>query len=709
MSKAEEQGKSEEAFAKKWLNSISEAMTREKAYRTLGKKCVNLYEAKTPDKTPFAILYSNTETLLPAVYNARPIPIVDRRFKDADPIGRVAAEVSTRILKFEVDAESEDYDSFDELMQAGVLDAAVTNRGVTRYKYVPSIEGQGEEENLRGECVYGESVRWDKFFHGYARTWKKVPWIGFEWDMSKEELKDNFPDLDVSKIDFSNMELASHDQDTTSSESRQELTGVKLVRVYEIWNKASRKVMFFSDAWLSGPLKVVEDPLGLDSFFPVPKPLNFMKKITTLIPTPLYVQYEQQAKELNAITIRLKKLIEACKIRGFYNSTVDGIEKVLTSEENTLTPVENMQAMGDNPAADKLIWLMPIAEIVSAVQTLYAQREQVKQVIYEITGISDILRGASIASETATAQNIKNQWGTLRLKRMQKEVQRYCRDSLRIMLEIAVTKFSQETVAAMTGVALFRTVAEKQQVGQQIEQQKAMAAQQAQMAQQMGQQAPAAPPPIPPELAEMLSRPTWEEVLGALKNDVVRAYKVDIETNSTLDAEAAQDKQDISELLNALSQFLNGIAPLIEKGIMSVDVAKGILLTISRRYTFGPQLEEALEKMKEPAPQQEPPDPNAELKLQTEQMKLQGEQAQSQAEIARIQMEGQIAEQEHQARMAEMGMKQQIEQEKLAMEQTKLQFERARLVMQSEFAEKQHKMKMEQLRSPKPVVKKESA
>jgi hypothetical protein len=73
-------------------------------------------------------------------------------------------------------------------MQPAVLDALVTNRGLTRFRYMP-------QESQLPECVYGEAVRWDKFFHGYARTWKKVPWIGFEWDMSKEELKKNFPML----------------------------------------------------------------------------------------------------------------------------------------------------------------------------------------------------------------------------------------------------------------------------------------------------------------------------------------------------------------------------------------------------------------------------------------------------------------------------------------------------------------------------------
>lgn len=691
-------------FTTKWLNRINDALKREKGFRTQGRMCVDLYEAKHPERVPFSILYSNTETLVPAIYNATPIPMVDRRFKDADPVGKVASEVSTRILKFEVDAENDSYDSFDEIMQAAVLDVTVTNRGVTRFKYVPHMD----EDEVKSECVYGEPVRWDKFFHGYARTWKKVPWIGFEWDMSKDEIEENFGEDMAKKIDFSALDHStSDDAESGSSENRQDLTGVHLAKVYEIWDKRTKKVMFFCGGHADQPLKVVEDPLKLSGFFPVPKPMNLMKKITSLMPTPLYIQYKEQAEELNAVTRRIKGLIQAAKIRGFYNSTIDGIDKILTSEENTLTPMENMESLGENPNVSNLIWLMPIAEIVSAIQQLYQQREQIKQVIYEITGISDILRGSSVASETATAQNIKNQWGTLRLKKMQKEVQRYCRDALRIILEIAVTRFSQETVAAMTGLNL-PTAAMKQQAGMQLQQMQMAAQQQPPQAGPDGQPMPQQPPQIPPELQEMLSTPSWEEVLKVLKDDVVRAYKVDIETNSTIDAEAAQDKQDIAELLNGLSQFLNGIAPLIEKGVLPFEVAKGMLLSICRRYTFGPQLEDAINKMAAPPPQDKP-DPNEQMKMQTEQMKLQGEQAKSQTEMARMKQEGELAAAEHQQKMDEMVLKGQLARQQLEIEQERLALERQKLAAQAEFSRSQHIQKMQALSASKPAQAKENA
>ncbi len=652
-----------QSLYKAWDGEICDALKREKKYREKGHQYVEIYEGRKSDQVPFAILYSNTETLLPAVYNSRPIPMVMRRFRDADPIGKAVCEVSTRTLKYLIDTDSKDYDNFDDLMTSAALEAVLVNRGVTRFKFVG---------DMQSECVYGEAVRWDKFFHGYARTWKKVPWIGFEWDMSFDELKKNFPKIPFDKTKLTEQE----DSGTNSGETKEELTGVRTYKVYELWVKKERKVYFFSPAYSAGPLRVVDDPLGLVNFFPVPKPMNFMKKVSTLVPTPLYEQYRQQALELNDITLRLKAIIKAVKVRGAYNSTIEGIQKMLEAGDNELVPVENMASMPENAGIDKALYIMPISDLVSSAQSLYQQREQIKQVIYEITGISDILRGASVASETATAQNIKNQWGTLRLKRFQKEVQRYCRESLAIMLEIAAAKFELTTFQQMTGLP-FLTAEAKQSAEAQI--------QQAQMQAQLSGQEP---PSLPHEAKEMLSAPTWDDILGLMRNNIALGYKVDIETNSTIDAEASQDKQDIAELLNAISQFLNGVAPLVEKQILPMEIAKGMLMTISRRFNFGSQLEDALEAMGQPQPQ----GPNPE-----EQAKAQAAQMESQAKAQEMKQKMELAQMEHQMKMAEMKAKLEFQEAELEIRRQELQIQRQAVLMKAQQQQHQHNLKMQQM------------
>ena len=670
-----------EGLYKTWSGEIQDALSREKKYRQTAQRCVDLYEAKNPDETPFAILYSNVEVLAPAVYNARPIPIVQRRYKDSDPIGKAVCDVSTRMLKYLIDTESANYDSFDDLMQPAVLDGLITNRGLTRFKFV-------SQNNSMPECVYGEAVRWDKFFHGYARTWKKVPWIGFEWDMTEDEIRKNFPDM---PLDF--RALQDLDEDAKEPEPRDQLKGVKLAKVYEIWDKRSRRVYFFSPCYTKGPLRMVDDPLGLLGFFPVPRPLNFMRKVTTLVPTPLYEHYRQQAQELNEITKRLKAIIRAIKYRGAYNSAVEGIEKMLKAEDNELVPVENVQSMPDGTGMDKLLWTVPVQELAQTAQSLYQQRESVKQVIYEITGISDILRGASVASETATAQQIKNQWGSLRLKKMQKEVQRYCREALGIMLEIACNKFDLQTIVQMTG-APYQSVQEKQQIAFAAQQQ-AMQAQMAQQGQpQPGQPpmlpAPAGgPPALPAALQAELQQPAWEQIYALMQNEVASHYKTDIETNSTIDAEAAQDKQDIAELLNALSQFLNGLGPLVEKGLMPFDIAKEMLLVISRRYNFGSQLEDSLLAMTQPQPQTQA-DPAADAKA--EQAKAEAAAKTQQAQIA-----VQMSQMEFEQKKALMQLQAQIDMLELQMKEKELNLQMRAVEMKLRVQEAQHVQKLQQI------------
>jgi len=675
------------ALLNRWKRRVEDSLKREKKFRETAKTCVKVYEGDATIDTPFNILYSNVETLAPAVYNARPIPMVDRRFKDADPVGKAAAEVSTRTLKFLVEAEDENYDSFDESMQAAVLDGLLTNRGVTRFKYTADTSNG----DVASECVFGETVRYDKFCHGFARTWKKVPWICFEHDMTGDEIEKNFQ-IPEEKLNFNDGDNTS-DKSASDLDKKEEMTGVKLAKVYECWDKESRQIVFWSPNYADGVLKTSPDTMKLQGFFPVPKPLNFMRKTSTLVPTPLYVQYKEQVLELNAITQRIKHLIKSLKVRGFYNGTIEKIETLLVAEDNTFLAADNVQALGENPNVSNLLWLVPLDQIMPVIQQLYSQREQIKQVIYEITGISDILRGSSVASETATAQNIKNQWGTLRLKKMQKEVQRYCRDCLRIMLEMGVTSFQPDTVKKMTGLE-FPAAADKQKAQMQMQMQQAQARFAPPQMGPDGQPIPPQPPQPDPAVQKLLATPAWEEILGLLQNDQLRSYRVDIETNSTIDAEAAQDKQDISELLNALSQFLNGIAPLIEKGVMPFEVAKNMLLAIARRYTFGPQVEESLMQMAEP-PQQGGPSPEDQIKLQMLQAKAENDQKKAELDLQKAQQQAQLDAAELQGKLQLMQAEMEIKQQELQLKREEMMLQASMLRQKAEFGQHQHSLKME--------------
>ena len=260
-----------------------------------------------------------------------------------------------------------------------------------------------------------------------------------------------------------------------------------------------------------------------------------------------------------------------------------------------------------------------------------------------------------MASETATAQNIKNQWGTLRLKKLQKQVARYVRDCLRIMGEIAMTKFSQQTISQMTGLQ-FPTAEQKAQA-------------QALLQQAQASQVPGQPQQQPPQqLIAMAQLPTWEDIMGLLANDLQRNYRIDVETNSTVDAEATEDKQNMGEFLNAIAQFMNGAAPLVQQGVLPFDAAKSILLAVTRRYRFGPEVEDDLKKMQPPQPQGNGADAKAKADLQSAQaeqkarmemlaMDKQLKEAETAAKMQEIQRKGELAAATHAMKLQELRLK----------------------------------------------------
>ncbi len=668
-------------FVVKWLKEIEEARKREEDFRKEGNRINEIYEGQKKQEYQFNILYSNTETMLPALYNSTPRPVVQRRFKDEDPLGKMASHAAQRTLEYLIDEGNSVYTSFDELLKSATLEALLPGRGVTRFKYdatFKEVEEAGETETPEGgeapapaetvdyETVCGEEVPWDRFLHGQAKKWNAVPWVCFEHFMVEEELEKNFGEDLAKQIKV--IEMVQETDDTEKNASRADLKGIKVAQVFEIWDKDEKEVFFISPQYKRGTIKRVPDPLGLTGFFPCPKPMSFIAKITTLTPVALYTMYEEQAKELNRVTVRINKLIAALKVRGMYDSTVEGISKVLAADDNTLVAAENVAALlANGNALERAIWLFPIEKLVAVLQQLYLQREQVKTTIYELTGIADIMRGSSAASETLGAQQIKNQWGTLRLKKTQKEVQRYARDCLRIMTEIAVTKLSPETLKAMTGLP-YPTGMEKMQAKQVAAAEQQVAAQ----AQAVGQQ----PPPPNPQIAQVLSMPSWDEILGMLRNDTQRNYRIDIETNSTVDAEATEDKEDIGELLNAMSQFLSGIGPLVENGTMPFEVAQGMLLAVVRRYRFGPEMEDSLKKMKPPEAGASP----EQLKQQQAEMQKQGEALKQQAE--------QLKQQEQQASEKIRGEQMQLEMDRRQFELEK-QFAKKELDMEKQFAQRE--------------------
>lgn len=636
-----------------WLDEIKDAKKREDDFRKDGERVLKIYGAEKNETTPFNILFSNTETLLPALYSAVPRPVVNRRFKDEDPMGKASATAGQRALEFLLDTNVDGYETFDEAMNHCVLDALLPGRGVATVKYDAKVEGPEGQERKTWEIVCCETRSWNRVHFGYAKKWSKVPWIAYEEYIDREEAVRLFGKDIAAKLKYSEGE-DGEDEGEHRQSADQNLGGKKTVLIYQIWDKdGGRVVRWLSPGYTDGLLKVDPDPLGLTGFFNCPKPMAFVAKSNDLIPVAMYKIYENQAEELNRLTQRIKQVVGALRARGIYDSELGGdLDRLMKEGDAILIPSDKTSSLAAEKGLQNAIWFMPIDVLTNTLTQLYQAREQCKRVIYEITGISDILRGSTVASETATAQNIKSQWGTMRLKRLQKEVQRYARDVLRMMLEIAGTKFSEQTWAGMTGLPFLtgEQRAQAEQMGTALQQAMAQGAQ--------------VPPEAQQQLQQALAMPVWPQVLELLQNDLQRAYRIDIETNSTVEPEAVEDQKNIAELMNALAQYLNGVGPLVAKGVMPMEVAQSMLLAITRRFRFGTDIEDYIKQMKAPPPED---DGKAAAAQEAQQKQAEMQQA-HQAELQQAREAMQKAEVDSQLREMELKSQQQLEKQQLKAE-----------------------------------------
>ena len=645
----EDAGKDEAGLARLWLDSIALARKNEEPWRKAAGEARERYRGDSQNQQGkrFNILFANTQITLPAIYNSTPIPDVRRRFGDADPAGKVAAQVLERSLSYSFDA----YD-FGGNMRAAVFDSVLAGRGVLRVRYEPSFEESEEEQQEAAEeyapageamqpaaprlvfqkvCI--EHVNYQDFIIGPGRKWEEVPWIGFEHRLTRDELEDRFGDLGATMP----LDIVTDDARARNSDPRDVPDVFKRGTVYEIWDKEEREVIFVAPSLPSKILKRVDDPLGLQDFWPMPRPIYDVVDSGSLVPIVPYSLYKDQADELDRVTRRIDLLVDQCRYRGLRAADISEFESLARAKDGEFIAVENAMQFAER-GLDKAIWHAPLETLVSVIIQLMQHREALKATIYEITGLSDIVRGASVASETATAQQIKAQFGSIRIQDRQAEVQRMARDAVRLMAELIGEKFEPETLSLMTGVDLPQA------------QQKIMAQQAAMMAQQAGQ-------PVPPEIEQVLTVPSWADVLQVLRSDAMRGYRVDIETDSTVQADVARLKTNAAEFVQGFGGFIQAVGPAVQAGAMPMDVVADLLTAFARNFKLGRQAEDALERMGKLAAQ---PAQGADQAAQ--------QQAEAQAEQQRVAME-------MQAKQAEAQAKAQLEQAKLAMEQQRLAME----------------------------------
>ena len=411
---------------------------------------------------------SNVQTLRALPYGKVPNVDVSRRFGDAkDDTARVSAEILERCLNNDIDRDG---DGFKEAVGSSVDDRLIVSLGQARMRYTVEMEERefppkmgpmpmdavtlppgspppmielapGYTETVKdSEDVETDYVHWDDFLYSPCRTWDAARWVAFGTPMTREDLVSRFGETLGKVIPLDAPATAYNDK--AKEQQIDDVWG--RAYVWEIWDKATRRVLWLCEGH-HAILDVKADPLSLAGFFPCPRPLLGNVTTSAVIPVPDYYFAQDQYREVDELTTRISTLQQAIAVRGIYDKASEGVKQLLEGVANELIPVSNWAMFAEKGFEKSIAWL-PIGVVVETMQVLEGYRDRLIQQLFQITGLSDIIRGQAQGSATATEQSIKAKFASVRLQALQDEVSRFASDCQKIRAEIVCSRFDEKTI-----------------------------------------------------------------------------------------------------------------------------------------------------------------------------------------------------------------------------------------------------------------------
>jgi hypothetical protein len=622
-------------IAAKWATEMFAAEENQKSSIDAGDKVVKRFKDDRSDlrsdgDTRVNLFTSNVQTLQALLYGKEPKVDVKRKFADPnDDIARLGGEVLQRLLNTDIERDS---DTYATALENCLEDRLLPGMGQARVRYEAEFEDQPEvpailddvgqelapaytpaavktEEDVETDYVHWKDFRWSP-----CRTWDEVRWVAFKAPMTRDALKARFPEYG---------ELVP--LQTAKSASKDDNDGLKndpwaRADVWEIWCKEDEKVYW----WVKGfdkILDVLDDPLGLDGFFPCPRPLIANVTTTKFIQRSDFILAQDLYDEVDMVSTRITLLERAIAVRGVYDKSNEAIRRLLSEAvANELIPIDGFEAFKEKGGLAGVVDWLPLADIVGALSVLRDYRGELMSLLYQVTGMSDIMRGQSTAGATATEQSLKAKFASVRVQRLQNDFARFASDIQALKAEIISKHFDEKTIAQRSNIQYM------------------MGADQG-----LAQQA-----------------------IALIKSDFYQ-YRIEVKPESVNMADMAAIKQERSEFLMAISQFFQSTLPVAQAAPWSMPYLLQMLQWSIAGFRGSSTIEGVMDQMVVAANQaiqqaaQQPPQPDPEMMKAQMEMKMAQQQGQIDimGKVADLKIKGQGAMMDLQKKAMELKLKQQ--------------------------------------------------
>jgi hypothetical protein len=619
-----------QGLAQRWTTEISASKQELTKFHEDSKRIVHRYLDKRDDfgrdQSRVNLFWSTMQVLLSMLYARPPRADVSRSWQDSeDDTARVAGTIMQRLLNRSFD---DNVSPWDATVRNGIEDWLTVGMGQMwlRYEVVTEpytieavvdpmsgmvLSPETEAERIVSEDAPCDYVYWNDFFWSPARTWGEVRWVARRVYMTKDQLVERFG-KDIANI----VPLTRPNKDGNTRNDSPEYDPWNKGEVFEIWCKENKKVYWYANG-AEVILDVKDDPLGLENFFPCPKPLCANVTTSNFMPRADYIFAQDQFNELDEINTRITWLTRAAKVAGVYDKTAgDSVGRMFSqAAENQLIPVDNWAMFAEAGGVKGKIDFAPIDQVVNCINQLRQYRQDKVMQIYEVLGVSDVMRGSSKASETATAQQIKAQFGSTRVQLKQFYIAEWICNGLRIKAEIICKHFQPETMIKRSNIE--RT-------------------------------------------------PDVQYVQGAielLKNEEMAEYRINIEADSMAALDWAAERDAAVQFLQGMGAFVSQVAPMAQQNPEAAPVLMKLLQWGVAKFRVSTEIESVLDqaiasmqqKMQQPPP---PPQPSIDQQIELKKIETQQQIAlldsQTDKEIAGLKGAIELQKTEMQAKMDQM-------------------------------------------------------
>jgi hypothetical protein len=608
-------GKSPAEMATRWQKEITAANKELSKFHTVARKLVKKYlderDASSLDGSGNAnlnLFWSNIEVLKSSLYAKPPKVDVSNTYKDTDDdVSRVAGTILERLLNHDV--EEDDESTFPDVTKQAVSDYLIVGLGQVWYRYevetekqtIPavadSVTGAVVEEEMEYEAITSEEapcdyVYWEDFIWSPARVWGDVRWVARKVHMNREELIERFGEK-IGKLIPVGKEKSKNDGVGPQNDPWEKAC------VYEVWDKTS-ECAYWHVLGMDVICDYKEDPLKLRGFFPCPPPMIANVTTSRVMPRADYLLVQDQYSQIDELSTRLKYLIKACKVIGVYDKTSTAIGRVfMEGMENQMIPVDNWAAFAEKGGLKGQMDFVPIEVVAAVIEKLTVQRDVLKQNLYEVLGIGDIMRGMTDPDETLGAQQLKAQFGGNRLQFKQQSIGGWVAAGQRIRAQIICAHWQPDTIAKRSNIMRSLDA------------------------------------PIAPQAIEMLKA-----------NDEDKFYRISIESETMAMIDWAQERDSRTQFMQAVGSFVQSVTPLIQAQPSAAPAVLQMMKWGLGGFRVSKEIESVLDQAIQGAqqaaanPQPPTPDPKVESEIEKNTATAQKDKTQAVRNLAVAQKEG---------------------------------------------------------------------